>query len=232
VTLAFRVALAFIFATALVPAVAGGVTPIVAGGYRLYPSPARLKGQCERAQRHVRFTVLCPTLMPRTGDGATAATASPLPAGDAGVAPTTFAEWDDYPRDWIAPYLFVGGIYGAGETDPEDWATNNPNYFFHFFVYEGKLSPELLNLSGVETPQHLLGKRTIAGHSGKLYTQVSFTLCEGTTGCNFTGHLTFIWRAHGVTYAASLHRWSANPRNPSVLAVLTALVAHLELAER
>jgi hypothetical protein len=167
-------------------------------------------------------------LMPRTGDGATPATASPLPPGDAGVAATTFAELDDYPRNWIAPWMFVGGSYGGGETDPNDWTTNNPNYFFHFFLYEGTLSPELLNLSGVKTPLRLLEKRTLAGHTGSLYTQVSFSLCKGTSGCDFTGHLTFIWHAHGITYAASLHRWSANPLNPSVLAVLTSLIAHLK----
>src|SRR3984957_148703 len=98
VLLPFRVACllgAFLASSA---SAAGGTT-VIAGGYRLYPSPASLTRQCERAQRHVRFTVLCPTLMPRSGDGATPATASPLPAGDAGVAPTTFAEWDNYPRN-------------------------------------------------------------------------------------------------------------------------------------
>jgi hypothetical protein len=75
------------------------------------------------------------------------------------------------------------------------------------------------------THQKLLGNRMIAGHAGKLYDQVSFTLCKGA--CGFTGHVTFVWRADAVTYAASLHRWSANPLDPGVLTVLAALIAHL-----
>lgn len=38
---------------------------------------------------------------------------------------------------------------------------------------------------------------------------------------------TFIWHQHGITYAASLHRWSAHPLNPSVLAILAAPINHL-----
>jgi hypothetical protein len=95
-----------------------GRATAVAGGYGLFPSPARLATQCRRAQRHVRFTVLCPTVMPRSGDGVTAATASPLPPGDAGVEPTTFAQWAGYPANVTARSLYVGGIYGGGETDP------------------------------------------------------------------------------------------------------------------
>lgn len=195
----------------------------IAGGYRLYPAPAAMRRQCELAQRHVRFAVLCPTVMPRTGDGATPATASPLPSGDAGVVAKTFAMWGDYPKPGISSWLYVGGIYGGGETDPSDWADNNPNFFFHFFVDEGHLSGRMLNLVGVSHPQHYLGSHVIAGHKGRLYDQVSYSLCSD---CSFTGHVTFIWRARGITYAASLHRWSAVP-NRSVLAVLDALVAGL-----
>lgn len=195
----------------------------VAGGYRLYPVPAAMRRQCERAQQHVRFVVLCPTVMPRTGDGATPATASPLPKGEAGGEPKTFAEWGDYPRAGISSWLYVGGIYGGGETDPSDWADNNPNSFFHFFVDEGHLSARALNLSGVPHPEQYLGTRVIAGHRGRLYDQVSYSLCGA---CSFTGHVTFIWQKRGIVYAASLHRWSARP-DRSVLAVLTALITGL-----
>ena len=198
----------------------------IAGGYRLYPAPAAMRRQCERAQQHVRFVVLCPTVMPRTGDGATSATASPLPSGDAGVVPKTFAEWGDYPKQGISSWLYVGGVYGGGETDPSDWADNNPNFFFHFFVDEGQLSARSLNLVGVSHPQHYLGTRTIAGHHGRLYDQVSYSLCSD---CSFTGHVTFIWHVRGITYAASLHRWSVIPDH-SVLAVLAALVKGLRPA--
>jgi hypothetical protein len=200
-----------------------GRATAVAGGYGLFPSPARLATQCRRAQRHVRFTVLCPTVLPRSGDGVTAATASPLPPGDAGVEPTTFAQWAGYPANVTARSLYVGGIYGSGETDPADWSLNNPNYFFHFFVDEGKLAARELNLTGVSHPQRLLGARTIAGHRGKLYDQVSYSICSE---CSFTGHLTFVWQQDGIVYAASLHRWSPTP-NSSVAAVLAALIKGL-----
>jgi hypothetical protein len=164
--------------------------------------------------------------MPRTGDGTIPATAYALPKGDAGVAATTFAQWGDYPKPVIASWLYVGGIYGGGETDPQDWSSNSPNYFFHFFVDEGDLSSSFLNLSGVPYPQKLLGRRTIAGHTGKLYDQVSYSICGE---CSYTGHVTFIWHQHRVTYAASLHRWSAIPNGP-VLGVLAALIKGLRPA--
>lgn len=66
---------------------------------------------------------------------------------------------------------------------------NNPNYFFHFFVDEGRLTANELNLTGMSHPQRALGSRTIAGHRGKLYDQVSYSICDG---CSFTGHVTFI----------------------------------------
>ena len=209
-------------------AVGTGGTVIVAAGYRLYPAPQQLAGQCARAQRHVNFTVLCTTLMPRTGDGTTPATAYSLPQGDAGIAATTFAQWAGYPSSVTARSLYVGGIYGGGETDNVNWSFNSPNYFFHFFVDEGTLSSTQLNLSGVAYPQKFLGRRTIAGHTGKLYDQVSLSICND---CAFTGHVTFIWHEHGVTYAASLHRWSPTPNRP-VLAVLTALIKGLKPARR
>ena len=172
--------------------------------------------------------------MPRTCDGVPAATACPeLPQGDKGIAPETFAVWANESVGYtgIAPWLYVGGSYGT-EGDPYDWKDNNPNYFFHFFVDEGDLSPLRLGLRGTggeRPPQRFLGRRTIAGHPGKLYTEVSYLLCN-VPGCGYTGHVTFVWHQHGVTYAASLHRWSANPMNRSVLAMLTALITHLEPA--
>jgi hypothetical protein len=166
--------------------------------------------------------------MPRTGDGVTKATASKLPPGDAGTAATTFAQWAGFPTNVVARWLYTGGIYGGGETDPRDWNSNNPNYFFHFFVYEGKLSSGQMSLSGPGTLQRFLGSRVLAGHAGKLWTQVSYSRCKGA--CGFTGHLTFIWHHHGVAYAVSLHRWSADALNKSVLAILEALIAHLRPA--
>lgn len=183
---------------------------VVAGGYRLYPAPPALVRQCSAAREHVRFTVLCPKLMPHARDG---------------TVPRTFAQWANYPQNRIAQWLLVGGSYGT-EGDPADWRANEPIWFFHFFVLEGKLDAKLLDLSGVPYPQRLLGRYTIAGHAGKLYDQVSYSICAG---CSFTGHVTFVWSQRGVTYAASLHRWSARP-SPSVLAVLRALVAHLSPA--
>jgi hypothetical protein len=230
----FASALILVVAAALFVAVrvssgsgSGGNEPgtIDVAGYRLYPSPARLNAQCVRVKRHVRFIVLCPTLMPRSGDGVTAATASSLPPGDAGIAPMTFAQWGGFPANVVASWLYVGGTYGGGETDPQDWNSNNPNYFFHFFVDEGKLTSEQMSLGGPGTPQQFLGRRVLAGHTGTLWTQVSYSRCKGA--CSFTGHLTFIWHQHDVTYAASLHRWSPEALNKSVLAILEALIAHL-----
>lgn len=181
--------------------------PVRAGGYRLYPVPKTLARQCAVAQSHVRFPVLCPTLLPHARDG---------------TVPRTFAQWANYPQNTIAPWLLVGGSYGI-EGDPTDWNGNEPIWFFHFFLLEGKLNAKLLDLSGVAYPQRLLGRHTIAGHSGELYDQVSYSVCPS---CSFTGHVTFVWSQHGVTYAASLHRWSPRP-NPSALAILRALIAHL-----
>lgn len=212
----------------LVPSPAGPPGTFVVAGYRLYPAPKQLAGQCRRAQRHVRFTILCPTVMPRSGDGVTAATAAALPADAVGIAPTTGVPWPGYPANVTAPWLYVAGIYGQAGTDPQNWSLNNPNYFFHFFVLEGKLSAEQLNLSGTMTHQQFLGRRTIGGHAGRLYSQVSYSLCRGD--CGFTGHLTFVWRSHGATYAASLHRWSPDPTDPAVLAILSALIASLKPA--
>jgi len=196
---------------------------LLAGGYWLYPAPSVLDRQCKTAQTHVRFTVLCPTFLPHSGDGATAATASELPPGDGGVVPKTFAQWAGFPKKGNATWLYVGGTYGGGETDPQDWSANNPNYFFHFFIEEGALDSKALNLSGVQHPQRLLGTRRIGGHTGKVYDQVSYSVCSD---CSFTGHVTFVWQQNGTTYAASLHRWSARPSG-SALAVLDSLVAHL-----
>lgn len=181
--------------------------PVTAGGYRLYQAPKTLAKQCSAAQAHVRFTVLCPTLLPHAADG---------------TVPSTFAQWANYPQNTIAPWLLVGGNYGS-EGDPADWHANEPIWFFHFFMLEGKLNAKLLNLSGVAHPQRLLGHYTIAGHPGALYDQVSYSICPN---CSFTGHVTFVWSQDNVTYAASLHRWSARP-DPSTLGVLRALIAHL-----
>ena len=153
-----------------------------------------------------------------------------MPQGDKGLPPQTGATWADESRGntGFARTVWVGGSYGT-EQDPYNWSANNPNYFFHFFVAEGVFTPLYLGLRGVnggKPPQHFLGRRTIAGHVGKLYSQASYVLC-GVPGCGYTGHVTFIWHQHGVTYAASLHRWSADPLDPSVLAILTTLIAHL-----
>jgi hypothetical protein len=144
---------------------------LVAGGYWMYPAPPALARQCKAAQRHVRFTPLCPSYLPRSGDGATAATASQLPPGDGGVVPKTFAQWADYPKPGISTWAYVGGTYGGGETDPQDWSGNNPNYFFHFFVQQGSLSPKALNLAGVRHPQHFLGNRKMGGHVASFTTR-------------------------------------------------------------
>jgi hypothetical protein len=199
---------------------------LVAGGYWMYPAPSVLARQCGTAQSHVRFTLLCPTYLPRSGDGATAATPSQLPPGDGGVVPKTFAQWADYPKPGVSTWAYVGGAYGGGETDPQDWSGNNPNYFLHFFVQQGSLGSKALNLSGVRHPQQFLGSRRLGGHLGKLYDQVSYSACSD---CSFTGHVTFVWHQAGVTYAASLHRWTPRP-NGSVLEVLGFLVAHLRAA--
>jgi hypothetical protein len=194
---------------------------IVAGGYRLDPAPRRLAAQCASAQRHVHFRVLCPGLLPRTGAGATPATAADLPRSEVGRVARTSVLWKRAPES-----VLVGATYGAGESDPGDWSFNNPNYFLHFFVEEGKVSAQELELVGVRPRQQRLGVRTIAGHRGELYDQVSYATC----GCGYGGHVTFIWHGEGSVYAASLHRWSAKP-NQSVMAVLAALVAHLAPAE-
>jgi hypothetical protein len=203
-------AVAFIAVLVLGGSVATPGRTLIVAGYRLYPAPPRLASQCKAAQRHVSFPVLCPTLLPHARDG---------------TVPSTFAAWADYPKAGIAPWLGVEGHYGV-EGDPVYWNDNTPTWFFHFFVYEGKLDARQLNLTGVPYPQTFLGRHTIAGHRGALYDQVSYSICNE---CSFTGHVTFIWHEHGVTYAASLHRWSARP-DPSVLSILRALIAHLEPA--
>jgi hypothetical protein len=194
---------------------------VVAGGYWLDPAPRRLATQCASAQRHVHFRVLCPRLLPRTGAGATAETAADLPAGELGLSAVTSVRWKRAPES-----VLVGATYGSGDSDPGDWSFNNPNYFLHFVVEEGEVSARELELAGIQPPQRRLGVRTIAGHRGELYDQVSYAVC----GCGFGGHVTFIWHGRGAIYAASLHRWSAKP-DKSVMAVLAALIANLAPAQ-
>jgi hypothetical protein len=187
----------------------GNATPfMVTSTIRVFPAPGRMRVQCRRAQKYVSFPVLCPTVMPHARDG---------------TAPATFAQWADYPKPVKAKWLYVGGLYGGSETDPQDWSGNDPAVFFHFFVFEGNLSPTLLNLRGVPHPQQFIGRRTLGGHLGDLYKQVSYSLCSD---CSFTGHITFIWKEHGATYAASLHRWSLRP-SASEVALLATLITHL-----
>ena len=80
----------------------------------------------------MRFRVLCPTFLPRAKDG---------------TKPQTYAQWAGFPKPTRADWLYVGAGYSA-ENDPEHWEWNNPDLFLHVFVYEGKLSPSLLELSG------------------------------------------------------------------------------------
>jgi hypothetical protein len=187
--------------------IATQAAPVTAGGYRLYPAPTRLANQCRRAQAHVGFRVLCPTLLPRAKDG---------------TRPNTYAQWADFPKDVKAAWLYAGGNYGL-EADPQHWEWNNPNLFLHFVVLQGKLTATQLELSGFRPPQTVLGPRMVAGHRGMLYQQAAYRVC----GCGFGGHITFVWHQNGATYAASLHRWSPK-QSRSVLAVLTALIDHLE----
>jgi hypothetical protein len=179
--------------------------PIVkVAGHPLDAAPPAMQTNCRRAQARVRFRLLCPTLLPHAGDG---------------TKPRTYAVWADSPKATRADWLYVGAGYSVAN-DPEHWEWNNPNLFLHFFVYEGKLSPRLLDLSGTDYPQKLIGARTIGVRRGKLYEQVSYDLC----GCGFGGHYTFLWRERGTTYAASLHRWLPRP----TLRVLEALILHLK----
>lgn len=180
---------------------------------KLFAAPLRMATQCRRAQRHVTFVVLCPTAMPHARDG---------------TQPATFAQWADYPKAVTAKWLYAGGTYGGSETDPQDWSGNSPDVFFHFFVFEGQLTAQLLNLRGVPHPQVFLGRRQLGGHTGNLYKQVSYSLCSE---CSFTGHVTFIWKERGVTYAASLHRWSLQPSSQE-LNLLSDLIEHLRPSTR
>lgn len=180
--------------------------PIIrVAGYRLYPAPADMRAKCLRAKPVVRFPVLCPTVLPRAKDG---------------TKPRTYVDWaDSHEGATRADWLYAGASY-SGSSDPEHWEWNNPDFFLHFFVEQGRLTPRLLDLTGTRYPQKLLGTRTLGGHHGKLYEQVSYAVC----GCGFGGHYTFVWRQNGVKYAASLHRWLPKP----TLRVLEALILHLK----
>lgn len=178
--------------------------PISVAGYPLYAAPPQMRTKCRRAQARVRFRVLCATRLPRAKDG---------------TRPRTYAEWaDSHEGATRADWLYVGAGY-SGSTDPEHWEWNDPDLFLHFVVFEGRLTPELIELSGTRYPQKLLGTRTLGGRRGKLYEQVCYAVC----GCGLGGHYTFLWRENGTTYAASLHRWLEGP----TLRALAALILHL-----
>jgi hypothetical protein len=168
-------------------------------GYRLYAAPTKLSRSCRQTQSRVTFPVLCPGVLPRARDG---------------TRPRTYLERPDSSSKW----LYVGASYGS-PYDPH-WEWNNPDLFLHFVVFEGKVPPNTLELSGTRHPQRLVGTRTLGGHRGKLYKQVPYAIC----GCGLGGHFTFIWNQNGVTYAASLHRWSPKP----TLRVLDALISQLK----
>ena len=206
------VAVSVIFGMALTYAAAStGNVPdsVIAGGYRLYPAPAVLARQCS------------------TGPS-TRAVHHALPNIDAAC-----------PRRNCAEHLCAVGELSAehdralasrwrelrgGRRRSRRLASERADLVLPLLPVRRKAERKLLNLSRVPYPQRLLGRYTIAGHFGKLYDQVSYSICASFS---FTGHVTFVWSQRGVTYAASLHRWSARPTSPSVLAVLRALVTHL-----
>lgn len=64
-----------------------------------------------------------------------------------------------------------------------------------------------------------IGLRTIGGHGGALYRLPPNRISL------FSGHYTFVWHSGGWRYVTSMHRWTPYS---SALAVLSAIVAHLE----
>jgi hypothetical protein len=160
---------------------------------------------CRRAQLRLRFPVRCPTVLPRAKDG---------------TKPRTYARWARFPKATRAAWAYVGASYST-PYDPQHWEWNNPDLFLHFVVFEGRLPPNVLELKGTRYPQKLVGTRTMGGHRGRLYEQVSYALCR----CGLGGHYTFIWHENGTTYAASLHRWLPKP-TPRVLDALILNLKH------
>lgn len=161
--------------------------PAPVAGYELKPLPVAARAECRRTQGAVAFPLLCPRYLPRAADG-TVARVSARVSGRSGSA-------------WAS----VSFGYGVG-LDPEHWEWNNPDLFLHFVVFAGAIPDAALELRGSH-PQQVVARRTLGGHSGILYGQVSYAEC----GCGLGGHYTFVWRERGVRYAASLHRWRPQP---------------------
>ena len=106
---------------------------------------------------------------------------------------------------------------------PGEGGHTPPASFLPFAMLGGRYVAEAVSLhglSGTVPLQRLIGRRTIAGHHGLLYSGLPYQHGGG----EFGSHYTFIWPQGRWRYAASLHSWKPHPAS---LGVLTALIASL-----
>lgn len=187
--------------------------PDTATGIRLWPLTPREHAACSRLAASKPFPVVCPTLLPR-----------PLPAAPpTPIGVYTFPICRAYGKPSGCPLYDFALLYGAPDERPGHAASNTPPAFLHFELLGGRDIEDAVGvhtLSGTRRLQRPLGRRTIAGHRGRLYLGLPYDRGGGELG----SHYTFVWREGRWGYAASLHSWKPHT---ATLTVLAAIVAHL-----
>lgn len=186
----------------------------IAEGIRLWPLTRGERGACARLAASKSLTVICPAVLPR-----------PLPAAPpTPIGVYTFPVCRASGKPSGCPLYDFAVLYGAPDERPGHAAYNTPPAFLHFELLGGRDIADAVGvhtLSGTRRLQHPLGRRTIAGHRGRLY----FGLPYDEGGGELGSHYTFVWRQGGWGYAASLHSWTPHK---DALALLAAIVAHLQ----
>jgi len=169
---------------------------------RLLPLPARVVGECRRAQARASFPILCPRRLPRPFVKSPVKFAAYVIPGPAGHTP-----------------LGLGFGYGA-PWEPDsgpDWRLhlwrNRPCCFLHFEVFR--------RASGRRQVPAGARRAILGGRRGLLKDATSWGLGSSTGDyLYFPNHTRFVWSEHGVDYVATLHRMGTLRETRALLARL------------
>ena len=177
---------------------------------RLLPLPTAAVRECKELQAKLRFTLLCPSGLPRARwhwrHGA--------------PPPTLQVErYGNRARPNQPGLLGLGFAYGAA-VEPASGAwfwnrrtwLNRPAYFLHFTIY--RRGPESL-------PQGA-SRRCFGTRCGLVRYADGYGLRPGR-GYFWANHTWFFWREDGIAWAASLHYFGS----PDTSALLSRILARL-----